>query len=112
MVEQGTENPRVGGSIPPLGTISSIKRELFLKLDGRFSPVPSRGGTRPLVPGHQPILVTLPLRFIGIAPHLVFSFASSSRVHHFLRGRFVGWCRRDLPSRRYEIGGLRLHSET
>ena len=31
-VEQGTENPRVGGSIPPLGTMRAIKYLRTLKI--------------------------------------------------------------------------------
>jgi hypothetical protein len=33
-VEQGTENPRVGGSIPPLGTINK-----FNKLTSKYLPL-------------------------------------------------------------------------
>ena len=37
LVEQSTENPRVGGSIPPLGTIIQIprKRHILLEIQSR-----------------------------------------------------------------------------
>ncbi len=37
-VEQGTENPCVGGSIPPGGTISFFKQNMREWLSGRASP--------------------------------------------------------------------------
>jgi hypothetical protein len=37
LVEQRTENPRVGGSIPPLGTITSLKKIIDLNDKHPFS---------------------------------------------------------------------------
>ena len=54
-VEQGTENPRVGGSIPPLGTkkISSLLKDLsrgLVQLVERRSPKPDVTGSSPVTP--------------------------------------------------------------
>ena len=50
LVEQRTENPRVGGSIPPLGT-------KFLPIDQIDSQQPPRSGThRPPSGGRMPVL--------------------------------------------------------
>ena len=54
-VEQGTENPRVGGSIPPLGTRTSL-HGLGSALHGvvaepksrEYKARPARGGNSPL----------------------------------------------------------------
>ncbi len=48
LVEQGTENPRVGGSIPPLGTITpkfSLFSSGLMLIFVPFSGLSEKGGT-------------------------------------------------------------------
>ncbi len=48
LVEQGTENPRVGGSIPPLGTIApkfSLSSNDLVRIFVPFSGLSEKGGT-------------------------------------------------------------------
>ena len=58
-VEQGTENPRVGGSIPPLGTIFK---------DGRIAQLGEHLPYKQGVIGSSPIVTTI---FIGGVAQLV-----------------------------------------
>jgi adenosylmethionine-8-amino-7-oxononanoate aminotransferase len=65
MVEQRTENPRVGGSIPPLATPDEHRLPNARSLDRAFDVPVSRAGTHLRLPvgpgeGHLPRMTTLP----------------------------------------------------
>ena len=59
VVEQWTENPRVGGSTPPLGTCKSCKSRIIVRkwLSGRASPCQGEGrGFESRLPLHFHVL--------------------------------------------------------